>query len=227
MISAEQIITTNINEYLAKYRNLGGVIDFNIFKVIGTTSDIDSHLLTAKSTLELLHKDYDNEIEKIISVDAGKSITLDEFFGPYFNVKTQRPILRGTTWIQSQNYTALTSNYYYYDDIESDNNIISLKTNNNSDYSTKGYADAFLEPPHSFGSNPRTNAKMSNIDIGKFFLEYNAFLFDDINSIIVYSWQTDCSSYFDDGKEWWGSFFWTVYNPTKNWYIGIVASTTD
>jgi hypothetical protein len=68
---------------------------------------------------------------------------------------------------------------------------------------------------------------MTNFDIGKFFLEFNEFLFDNINKLIIYSWQTNCSNYFDAGKEWWGSFFWTVYNPTKKWYIGIAASTTD
>jgi len=52
-------------------------------------------------------------------------------------------------------------------------------------------------------------------------------LFTDISQIEVYKWSTDSSNYFDEGKDWWGSFFWTVYNPCRDWYIGIIASTTD
>lgn len=239
MSLAEQITTTDIKEYLSKFDDLGGLIDFKFFRVSGTTSDIAAHLLTANRTLELLGQDNDNYFNKVaqsldtnrdtyfkvasksILSDTATLITSEEFFGPYFNFKEQRPILLGTTGKPFQNVTVF-SDYYYYDDIEIDDNIVSIKTNDNSDFVTQGYADAFLKPPHSFGKS-----NMTNFDIGKLFLEFNEFLFDDINKIIVYSWQTDCSNYFDTGKEWWGSFFWTVYNPTKKWYIGIAASTTD
>ncbi|WP_343784001.1 hypothetical protein [Wandonia haliotis] len=40
-------------------------------------------------------------------------------------------------------------------------------------------------------------------------------------------WSTNCSPFFNAGKEWWGTFFWTIYNPEKNWYIGICGSETD
>lgn len=52
-------------------------------------------------------------------------------------------------------------------------------------------------------------------------------LFGDIASLEIYAWPTDCSNFFDFGKEWWGTFFWTVYSPTHNWYVGILASSTD
>ena len=235
----EQITTTGIKEYLSKFGDLGGVIDFKFFKVSGASSGLDEHLLAANQTLELLRQDNDNYFNKIakslntnrdayfkvtsklILSDEAKLITPEDFFGPYFNFKEQRPILLGTTGRLFQNVTVF-NDYYYYDEIEIPENIVSVKTNGKSKFATQGYADAFLKPPHYFGKKG-----MTNFDIGKIFLEFNQFLFDDISKIIVYSWQTDCSNYFDAGKEWWGSFFWTVYNPGRKWYIGIAASTTD
>jgi len=84
-----------------------------------------------------------------------------------------------------------------------------------------GFVYAFLDPPYSFMSRKTIFEK------GKFFLDFCQTLFTDISQIEVYMWSTDSSNYFDAGKEWWGAFFWTVYNPYQDWYIGIIASTTD
>jgi hypothetical protein len=62
---------------------------------------------------------------------------------------------------------------------------------------------------------------------GKYFIDFCQFLFTDLNNICIFKWGTDCSNYFDDGKEWWGTHFWTIYNPEKDWFIGVLASTTD
>jgi hypothetical protein len=238
MISAEQIKTNEIITRLSEFDNLGGVINFKVFKVNNAGSDKETHCLIAQKTLELLSQDNDDYFTRVatelgtsrdtyfkiehnrISADTGIQITPEQFFGPYFNFKEQRPILLGTTGRPFQNVTVF-SDYYHYDDSESPENIV-LVDNNNSDFVTQGYADAFLRPPHSFGKKG-----MTNYDIGKYFLDFNQFLFNNINDLTIYSWATDCSNYFDDGKEWWGSFFWTVYNPTKDWYVGIAASTTD
>lgn len=116
--------------------------------------------------------------------------------------------------------TIVYINYYYYNDPEILENKVIVKKKNNR-FITQGYADAFLQPPYPFG-----NKHMSNLELGTYFLDINNFLFSDINQIEIFSWSTNCN-YFDDGKEWWGSFFWTVYNPIKDWHIGITASATD
>jgi len=237
MTSVEQINTSDITEQLSRFDDLGGVIDFKLFKVSGTNSVLERHLLTAQRTLELLAQDNDNYFTKLaqslgtnrdayfkvsanhILADTGTQILPEQFFGPYFNFKEARPILLGKTGKPFQGVTAFID-YYYYDNVENNENIVIVHHNNN-DYTTQGYTDAFLSPPHYFAGN------MTNLEIGKLFLEFNQFLFDDINKITVYSWPTDCSNYFEAGKEWWGSFFWTVHNPIKDWYIGIAASTTD
>ena len=237
MISAEQINTPDITESLSKFDNLGGIIDFKFFKILGANSDMEAHLLTAQRTLELLGKDNDEYFNRLaqslgtdrdkyfkvsanqILMNTGTQITPEQFFGPYFNFKEERPILLGKTGRSLQGITVF-SEYYNYDEVENKENIVIVHQNNIS-YKTQGYTDAFLSPPHYFAGN------VSNFEIGKLFLEFNQFFFDDIHRVTVYSWATDCSNYFEAGKEWWGSFFWTVYNPVKDWYIGIAASTTD
>jgi len=228
---------SDITEMLSTYSEMGGVMDFKVFNIAGATSQKEAHLMTAQKTLESLAEHNDAYFKRLSSTsntnrddyfkvtfhpltldDAGE-VTLKEFFGRYFNVKDQRPILLGKTGTPYQNIRVF-NDYYYYDDLEVPENIVSLDSNNGS-YATEGYSDAFFNPPHTFGHD------RTNYEIGLFFLEFNNILFDDINKITVYAWSTDCSNYFDAGKEWWGSHFWTVHNPTKDWYIGIAASTTD
>ena len=84
-----------------------------------------------------------------------------------------------------------------------------------------GFVYAFLDPPYSFMSGKTIFEK------GNFFLDFCRLLFTDISQIEVCKWSTDSSNYFDEGKKGRGSFFWTVYNPCRYWYIGIIASTTD
>lgn len=43
----------------------------------------------------------------------------------------------------------------------------------------------------------------------------------------IWQWDTEGSNYFDAGKEWWGSFFWTVQPPPGRIIVALLASTTD
>ena len=106
-------------------------------------------------------------------------------------------------------------------ELVADQNFVAVQHDPNNNFAIQGYADAFLRPPHSFGGNK------TNFEIGKFFLSFNKIAFGDLDKLTVYSWPTNCSNYFDAGKEWWGSYFWTIYSSEKDWFIGIAASTTD
>lgn len=44
---------------------------------------------------------------------------------------------------------------------------------------------------------------------------------------VIYRWSDDWSNYFDQGKEWWGTFFWTILIPDKRRIVVIAASSTD
>ena len=78
------------------------------------------------------------------------------------------------------------------------------------------YWYAFWETPHRTGYGPDE------------FRRVNSVLFPQgTDELEVYEWTTDWSSYFDDGREWWGTACWSVYDQRMNRYIVIMASATD
>ena len=90
------------------------------------------------------------------------------------------------------------------------------------------YRHAFLEPP--YGSD------LTKED----FIHVNNVLFPNTENIEIYDWCSDIdwhssppywenkwSDYFDYGLEWWGAYFWTIYDKNDNIFIIIAASTTD
>ena len=42
----------------------------------------------------------------------------------------------------------------------------------------------------------------------------------------IFSWNDDFSNYFDDGKEWWGTALWSIYDKWMNRFVIIGASLT-
>lgn len=93
--------------------------------------------------------------------------------------------------------------------------------NMGDDYATDGYAAAFRSPPHGLGMNTETATKL--------FSELNSLLFGGIDhpALEIFSWSVDCSNYFDAGRDWWGAWFWTLYNRETKQLAAILASTTD
>jgi hypothetical protein len=80
----------------------------------------------------------------------------------------------------------------------------------------RGFAYALMEPPHGLG-----NGK-------ELFSEFKLRLFANFpDDTIVYEWETDELGYFEAGREWWGTFYWTVEVPAANRIVGILGSTTD
>ena len=230
----DRAIEVKINEF----ESLGGCIDIKVFSISRQLDDRQSHLLTAIQTLHEIEKNTDDYFidiaEKLgtqrdiyynVAFDIKKlensqiKISSDEFLGPLFDFKSMRPIIRGRT----ANHL---NDYFFYDCQENKNEIIDVSKLDfyhkySSNGTSLGFTGAFLDPPHSL------RAGNTILEKGQYFLSFCDFVFSDIKKIVVYKWSTDCSNYFDAGKEWWGSHFWTVYNPVKNWYIGIAASTTD
>ena len=77
------------------------------------------------------------------------------------------------------------------------------------------YWYAFLEPPH---GTPY---------LASDFAKFHDILFPNKENVEVYRWNDDFSDYFDDGKEWWGTGFWTVYDAENGLFVVIGASLTD
>ena len=88
-------------------------------------------------------------------------------------------------------------------------------------YTSKGFTNVFLNPPY------HTTFGDTISDVGEYFLSFTKLILGELESMAVYSWSTTCSPLFDAGREWWGAYFWTVYNPEKGVFIGIVGSETD
>ena len=78
------------------------------------------------------------------------------------------------------------------------------------------YWYAFWQTPHPSGYGPDD------------FCRVNAALFPGGPATLeVYEWTTDWSNYFDDGREWWGTACWSVYDKHLDRFAVLFASTTD
>jgi hypothetical protein len=96
---------------------------------------------------------------------------------------------------------------------------------------------ALLEPPYSL----RLPIEVEQEDAGYYKLKmaeytkiYRLFIKDFLllseqakDKVTIYRWSDEWSNYFDAGKEWWGTFYWTIYNSETNTIIVIGASATD
>jgi len=60
-----------------------------------------------------------------------------------------------------------------------------------------------------------------------FIRDFFAAFLPSIENYIIYKWSDDWSNYFDSGKEYWGTFFWTLYNKTTQEITVIAALATD
>ena len=94
-----------------------------------------------------------------------------------------------------------------------------------TDYRKMGLAHALLEPPYGLGLKK---------NVEKYTYLYKVFVQDFLginnrnkNSFTIYEWSDDWSNYFDDGKEWWGTYYWTIFNRNTNTIIVVGGSSTD
>jgi hypothetical protein len=84
----------------------------------------------------------------------------------------------------------------------------------------EGYAYAFGDSPWG-GIGPEAA-------VAELFAAINQELFgDDLQDMEIVRWSNDWASYFDDGREWWGAFLWTVIPNRRPYVVAIGASTTD
>lgn len=83
-----------------------------------------------------------------------------------------------------------------------------------------GFVYAFACPPYSLSFEPteaqRTFDAICEVLFGSFR--------DDLE---IARWSNDWSWYFDAGHEWWGAFWWTIHNRTRDIVVVVAASSTD
>jgi hypothetical protein len=215
-----------VTDLLKEYQQRFGVGEY--FFYVTDTTDINAtkyelHHQVALCTLYDLRafvvKEHPRSTFKV-EIDesklTGSQIALAEFMGNTYDFTQNKILLHGDT-------SKYLNEYFYFDEqLENEQTAINrydLMPTNDSGFVTSGYADAFAEPPYSFTGD--------RLSVGTFFNEFNQAVLGDWDTLEIFAWNIDSSNYFLAGQDWWGSFFWTVYCPQHNWYVGIVYSSTD
>lgn len=90
-----------------------------------------------------------------------------------------------------------------------------------------GYAYAFSDPPYTLYDHANKR-RVSQEEATELFHAINREVLGGLTpQSLVFQWPDDWSNYFDSGKEWWGTFLWTVTNPDQGPVVVVAASTTD
>ncbi len=197
-------------------------------------SDVDDYLAhkqAALSVIEKIQKDTDEYFERLlldkkyknnkrsdffqIEIDReklnGERISLQEFLGRYYSVEKQKCALRGRT-------SNFLNSYFWADEEELQNNVLDI----NKEFGDLecGYTYAFFEPPYNIRGSLKEQENLfravEKLFLGKFDARAK-----------IWKWSDNCSNFFDAGKEWWGTYFYTYALPDSQIILGIAASATD
>lgn len=140
----------------------------------------------------------------------GERISHREFLGSRYDFERHGLIVRGKGDIRNE--------FFFYSDAPEPINIIPQERFDNGN--DAGYAYAFSDTPYGI--------QMPREELGELFECINDQILGGISSdSVIFRWPTDWTNYFDDGKEWWGSFLWTFSIPGTSLVIVLAASTTD
>ncbi|OFK85933.1 MULTISPECIES: hypothetical protein [unclassified Eikenella] len=213
---------------ISRFHELGGVLDFQQFAyttaAANETERREYHLATANHTLHAVIAERNAQAMQraaryqvpapaplaqhfSLQTDMGRKISATEFYGNQLDLQHSRLIVRG----QGSQFGRYL---YHHSETDAEHTIA-------REMPSSAFCHAFLNPPYPahFGQTAR--------ETGEYFLDFCRQLFGSLDHIEAYAWNTDCSDYFTDGREWWGTYFWTVYSPQNRLYTGIMGSATD
>lgn len=83
----------------------------------------------------------------------------------------------------------------------------------------EGYGYAFGSPPYGLQATEEEASRLFNA--------INDALFGHGATLEIMKWSTDWSTYFASGREWWGSYLWTVKSSARPYIVALGASQTD
>ncbi len=242
MLKEKLILEERANK-LDQYKNIYGALKFVILEYEEDFIE-NIYRLCQKAAIEGLkilrkrdedyyisHRFSKEEMDRHLSIykilneaPRGEIITIEEFFGPYFDLNRKKLILRG------RNKNFLNAYFYVGDEEKKENVVLNIHSINNLPnyerfeeiykYSSKGYAKCFSDPPYGL--------KAENAELNQLFLDLNRLLFYDFKyPVWIYLWDENCSKFFERGKEWWGAYLWTIIIQENKEVIVITASSTD
>jgi hypothetical protein len=191
---------TKLADLLASFDKAGGVLNYVILQAEVVIASPQLHRAAALAGIAAI----DRRLEKWAESCASENHPVEQFFRLTCDESklSGEPVSFTKFWgTDDVKPKQISQNAWAYPEVD-------------------GYKTAFFHPPHGLGGSD---------------LEKEG-LFDGINAVVlgndptgceIFSWSTDWSNYFDDGKEWWGAFYWTVRRKGSDAIVVIGASTTD
>jgi len=209
-----------------KFEDLGGEIELCVFNIPKDSClDYHLHLEASIEGMKIFKYRYEDswkkrngdlDINKYYNIKIfedktpkGAKISIPTFLGKGYDIKNRCIDL-----------------YEYSNDIRINKNDIN------------GLAYALLDPPHGLyttGPNEKWSTEYGKHEQLKLTELFHLFINDtfeinnleNTNHLEVYKWSNDWSNYFDAGKEWWGTFYWSIIDKKRDKIIIIAASATD
>lgn len=212
-------------------QDIGCVLDFSVFALDGEDGTAAAtHRAAAVQTLHVLQRDSDAHFDRVLSlpeyaarqrseffrmsIDAaalgeGEQLDTAEFLGPLCDPVRGALLLRGE---ENPNRDDL----FWYGDAESGANRVRAPEL----HGDGGLAYAYLHPPYNLYADNATRNSL-------FFGLLDQLLGGQRGDYVIWRWSAASSNYFDAGREWWGTYFWTVHPRGTRRVVGITASATD
>jgi hypothetical protein len=198
----EELNDPQINNAIERCEEIGVILDYIILKDIDVSVTFETHRNAAFIGMSII----DKRLEDWAISRANEEITIDKFF----RVK-----------IYDKNISAKIISFREF--WGSDDALPRMMSYGKcwAIPNIDGYKTAFFNPPHGLrGTFEEQIIRFNAI---------NHLIFSPMNdeNLEILQWPDDWSNYFDAGKEWWGTFFWTIYNKAKNIFMVLGGSTTD
>ena len=211
-------------DLFAEYQQIGVVLDICILEFDVLENVYEASRAASVLAMKIFSQRY---LEKLILLNPGRDVS------KYFQIKIDEDILPAGEEINSREFLG--------EGFDFENNRVNLfrySERGRSGNFFDGITRALLDPPYGIRIMP-PGSKLS-VEYG---LEeqkrMTALLFDFLDQILnvksitglknlqIYSWSNDWSNYFNSGKEWWGTFYWTILDSQRKTISVIGASQTD
>lgn len=212
-------------------QDIGCVLEFSVFALAGEDgAAAATQRQAALQTLRILQRDSDAYFDRLLrqpeyagrrreeffcmrvdesALGPGEILDTEEFLGPLCDLARGALLLRGEE-------NPDRDDLYWYGDAETGANRVRAPELPGDG----GLAYAYLHPPYNLHADNATRNRL-------FFRLIDEVLGGRRGDYAIRRWSAASSNYFDAGREWWGTYFWTVHPRGTPRIVGITASTTD
>jgi hypothetical protein len=195
-----------LNKALERFGSANGVVDHLAFACEDLAGPAGHELVAREMARFLLMSSEEEERARDPDATRGERVSLEAVLGARFDLAGRRLLFPSAHGLlppaEAEAVRAATNGW------------------GSSDF--EGYARAFSDPP--YGLSIRSLVKIERLFLDMWRELIGSF---EPAEVEVYSWTTEQWSYWDAGREWWGSFLWTVRPPGDRPWVGIAASATD